>query len=608
MRTASVASRTALSNVSSGMSSTRSFGTGMRLCNEIKPTGEVKDSSSAPTATPAAPNLSISHMFENTDLLHEDIHDALKSANFENFTPVQHKTLTTAGTTKSIVARARTGTGKTIAFGIPALTIALENKNHAKTKVSSLIITPTRDLALQIERELRKLTRQASLSKHRLSILSCVGGSDRLRQAHALSGGNVPDIVVGTPGRLNDLFSESDVARAFSDLRVKILDEADEMLKEGFRHDLMAVESTLNKYQSSDRERLLYLFTATVNDEVINFAESNAGNNYVYLDTVDKNEPEAHEKIDQSIINTDTIYESIIATGRSIKEAASEDPNFKAIVFLPTTASCDYFGAIFKGMLRDDKNKLIETQILHGKLTQGGRNRVVGWFRESPRGVLVTTDVGARGMDFPKVTHVFQVGPPSEAANYIHRIGRTARAGLSGKAVIFLNRSETNFKHVLRTMKIKIPNVTDFKPTQEEIELLRDVTGFLRAGPKVNLRTTFSTLLGHNRSITSNYGFSVPGVLSQLVQAYGAFGNDPTLKLPRSPAFNLPASEAFKYFETSFGGKQRASRGFPTKSRFSRDFEGRDRNAGRHSYGHGGSSKGRADRWSDKKKNYEREW
>ncbi|ANE48707.1 hypothetical protein SY83_03685 [Paenibacillus swuensis] len=348
--------------------------------------------------------------------------EALKSSGVSEPTPVQSQSIPLLLKDRDLIAQAQTGTGKTLAFVLPML----EKINTKSSHVQGLIITPTRELALQITNELKKLAPVVGAK-----VLAAYGGQDVERQVHRLKGDI--HIVVGTPGRLLDHLRRGTVE--FGHLRMLVLDEADQMLHMGF---LAEVEEIIS--QSSGRRQTM-LFSATMPAQIRHLASS-------YL-----KHPE-EVRVAGRKVTLDEIEQIVIETTDRGKQDAlikymQEDPPFLGIIFCRTKrrAAALNEALIDQGFMADE---------LHGDLSQAKREAVLKKFREAKLQFLVATDIAARGLDIEGITHVYNYDVPPDAEGYIHRIGRTGRAGQRGVAVTFATPHD-------RQELIKIEKGTDGK-------------------------------------------------------------------------------------------------------------------------------------------------
>lgn len=399
------------------------------------------------------------------------VNSLIHNRKYEFLTPVQAQTVLPILRGESVVVRAKTGTGKTAAFAIPILQKVLEAKTESENsgKVSALIVSPTRELAQQIADEMFKITQFGGL--YHIRIQSLVGGihKDRQLRAAGLDNGamasKVSDVIVATPGRLRDVLDDPEIASRFSELKVRVFDEADRILDIGFEQEMEQIREIIDE-ATGGKEIPLLMFSATADQTMREFARRQFGDKVKVVDTVPKDEPTANELVNQSAIscsNWADLYESAsenIVGG--YEEAQKDGGAFKAIVFLPTTVMVDQYERALKSLFGRGSAITPFIMGIHGQRRQQSRQVRSDKFRKEKNAILITTDVVARGMDFPSVSHVYQLGPPPDVSSYIHRIGRTARIGNSGKSVLFYTKHLRGFVDALAREKIK-PNLSVFQ-------------------------------------------------------------------------------------------------------------------------------------------------
>jgi len=328
-------------------------------------------------------------------------------------TPIQQAAIPYLLDGYDFLGQAPTGTGKTAAFGVPIV-----NKITAKAGfVQALIIGPTRELVQQITEALNAIGETKGVR-----VLAVYGGEstfiqkDKLREA-------CPDIIVGTPGRLIDFLEQ--VALDFSKTRMVVLDEADEMLDMGFRDD---IEKILSK---TPHGRQTCLFSATVSSEIRQIADR-----FMLYPQEVRIRPQEHSKvvIDQYyyVIEDDD-------KARLLKKILADNPDFYGIVFCQTKKDVADLTRSLRGR---DYTEHSDIEGIHGALPQHMRDDIMEAFRNRKFKMLVATDVLARGIDIDKLTHIINAQPPADPESYIHRIGRTARAGETGVAITLFNPYE----------------------------------------------------------------------------------------------------------------------------------------------------------------------
>ncbi|MBP3967072.1 DEAD/DEAH box helicase [Paenibacillus lignilyticus] len=340
---------------------------------------------------------------------------AITELGFEESTPIQSKAIPIALAGTDLIGQAQTGTGKTAAFGIP-----LVNKIPVtEERIVALIMTPTRELAIQVSEEIGKLTRYKGLRS-----LPIYGGQEIGRQIRALK--KRPQIIIGTPGRLLDHINRKTIK--LDDVQTVILDEADEMLDMGFMEDITSILSLV------PTNRHTMLFSATMPPNIRKLADQ-------FLQS-----PE-HVSVIPTQVSAPTIEQAYIEVHERQKfDALSrlldmESPDL-AIIFGRTKRRVDELSEALqkRGYSADG---------LHGDLSQNQRDNVMRKFRDGSIDVLVATDVAARGLDVSGVTHVINFDLPQDPESYVHRIGRTGRAGKEGTAWSFVTPRELDHMHFI---------------------------------------------------------------------------------------------------------------------------------------------------------------
>lgn len=333
-----------------------------------------------------------------------EISDALKESGLKVPTPVQEQAIPVLLAGKDVIAQAQTGTGKTLAFVLPIL----EKIDTTKPYVQALIVTPTRELALQITQEVKKL---ASLVN--ANVLAAYGGQDVDQQIKKLKGST--HIVVATPGRLLDHLRRETVQ--LSGVNMLVLDEADQMLHMGFLPDVEEI------IMQTSQKRQTMLFSATMPGPIRTLAER-----YMM-------KPEDIRVAQSKRITLDEIKQVVFETTDRDKQDTlfrmiNEYQPYLAIVFCRTKRRASALNSALK-------EKGYDSDELHGDLSQAKREQVMKRFKNAKLQILVATDVAARGLDVEGVTHVFNYDIPQDVESYIHRIGRTGRAGQTGMAITF---------------------------------------------------------------------------------------------------------------------------------------------------------------------------
>ena len=354
--------------------------------------------------------------FENLNLI-EPILKALKIEGYTQPTPIQEQSIPLILQGKDLLGCAQTGTGKTAAFAIPILQLltadARPDRNNRAIK--ALILTPTRELAIQIEESFQAYGKFTNL-RH----LVIFGGVSQHAQVEALKKG--VDILVATPGRLLDLMNQGFIS--LSQLKIFVLDEADRMLDMGFVHDVKKVITKLPTRRQS------LFFSATMPSEITNLA-----------DTILNNPAKVEVTPVSSTANTiqQAVYFVEKNNKRKLLNHVLADHSIEtALVFTRTKHGADR-------VVKDLKQAGIEAEAIHGNKSQNARQRALTNFKSRTTRVLVATDIAARGIDVEELTHVINYEIPNVPETYVHRIGRTGRAGASGIALSFCDAEEKVF-------------------------------------------------------------------------------------------------------------------------------------------------------------------
>ncbi|OGT44674.1 MAG: hypothetical protein A3F42_01675 [Gammaproteobacteria bacterium RIFCSPHIGHO2_12_FULL_37_34] len=368
--------------------------------------------------------------------LHPKIFKAIQACGYKEATPVQQQTIPLILAKKDLMASAQTGTGKTAAFILPALHHL--NQQVATKQVRVLILTPTRELANQIT---KAATIYGKFSNFK--IISLVGGMPYHHQMRDLARG--ADIVVATPGRLLDHLENKRVNLAHVDMLV--LDEADRMLDMGFIEDVKQII----KLTPSHRQTLL--FSATLDNRLIKHVQYFM-KNPIRIDL--SNKCIAAPQIKQELYKAKNLQHKT----RLLKHFLNDATIYKAIIFSATKVHANQLAY----ELRDQG---FAAAALHGDLRQNVRNRTIDQLRQGKIQFLVATDVAARGIDIHDVTHVINYDLPKFCEDYVHRIGRTGRAGKSGIAISFVLPTDTrHIQRIERFMGVRLKLMQDIPLTE----------------------------------------------------------------------------------------------------------------------------------------------
>ncbi|KAJ7498616.1 P-loop containing nucleoside triphosphate hydrolase protein [Mycena latifolia] len=385
----------------------------------------------APRAAPpaAAPSTRDESHFSAQKFVDAPISEASKKGiQHEYLSDVQSATLHYALSGLDLLVQAKTGTGKTLAFLLPAVE-RLSQMELARRKISMLVLSPTRELALQIEEEAKTL-----ISNHPFQVSHAIGGTNMTATARKIIE-EPPRILIATPGRLLDhLENTTGFKHLFSDLRVIVYDEADRLLDQGFRRELDKILAYLPDKTKVKRQALL--FSATVSDEIKVLAGGALASNYKFVSTLRADEvPQQSMIVPWSTHLAATL--ALLKQDRAMNNGAS-----KAMVFLPTARLVSFYYEALSQLPAGTLPPIFE---IHSRKSQPARIKAADQFKDSREAVLISSDVTARGMDFPGVTLVLQAALPPNSEQYIHRLGRTARAGASGRGVLILDERENFF-------------------------------------------------------------------------------------------------------------------------------------------------------------------
>ncbi len=368
----------------------------------------------------------------------EFLKEALISQGITKLTPIQEKSINKILSKTNVVMKAKTGSGKTLAFLVPAInSIDLLDKNP-----QILIVAPTRELALQITEEARKLTRKVEGYK----VAPLVGATSFQRQVDNIKNG--AKIVVGTPGRLLDHIERKSLK--LKSIKTFILDEADEMLDMGFRDDITKI------YQAIKTENQKILCSATFDKEVKSLIDTIVKDH----DFIDVEENYENKSVEQQYvyIHQDKKMDALL-------EIIKDYKNLKCIIFCNTKKMVD--------VLNDELAKRNYNSIsIHSDKRQGDRKKAIDSIKKGSVNILIATDVAARGLDIKNVDYVINYDIPSTSKSYTHRIGRSGRAGESGKAITLVNK-----KPQISQLK-QIINDTDNHVSEKIISITRNDKSF----------------------------------------------------------------------------------------------------------------------------------
>lgn len=354
----------------------------------------------------------------------QDIIDVLKQTGITEPTEIQEISIRPIREGRDVIAEAQTGTGKTLAFLIPIF----ENISSQINAVQALIVSPTRELAIQITEEAMKLKEARDIN-----ILAAYGGKDIGTQLKKLKG-NI-HLIIATPGRLLDHLERKSID--LSKLKTLVLDEADQMLLMGFKNDVEAIIKETNP------KRQTLCFSATINSDVKKLA-------YRYM-----KDPLVVEVKKEEVTLENIVQHVVETTDRKKQDALcsvlDQDNPFMAIIFCRTKRRVD---DLEMGLHR----RGYSCEKLHSDILQSKRERIMKAFRKADIQYLIATDVAARGLDISGVGHVYNYDIPENAEAYIHRIGRTGRAGEEGYTCMFVDpKDKRTLEDIENHIKLKIP-------------------------------------------------------------------------------------------------------------------------------------------------------
>lgn len=368
---------------------------------------------------------------------------ALEKMGFEEATPIQAQTIPLGMQGKDVIGQAQTGTGKTAAFGIPML----EKVNTKERSIQGLIVAPTRELAIQVAEEMHKLGKFKGVRT-----LPVYGGQHMERQIRALK--DRPHIVVATPGRLLDHLRRRTIR--VDTVHTAVLDEADEMLNMGFIDDIRDILKAIPE------ERQTLLFSATMPKEIRNIAT-----------TLMKNPEEVKVKSkEMTVSNIDQYFVEVQEKQKfdTLTNLLDIHVPELAIIFGRTKKRVD---ELTEGL----QARGFRAEGIHGDLTQGKRTSVLKKFKFGRIEILVATDVAARGLDISGVTHVYNFDIPQDPESYVHRIGRTGRAGKMGEAISFVTPRELSHLQLIEKVtkskmkRMTAPSYDEAKQGQQQITI-----------------------------------------------------------------------------------------------------------------------------------------
>lgn len=405
--------------------------------------------------------------FENLEL-NKELLKAVSDQGFTEATEIQQKAIPILlNTENDFVGQAQTGTGKTAAFVLPLL----QKLDPSSKKVQALILTPTRELANQVSEEVKKL------GKHlKLKSIAIFGGASYEKQKTGIRQ-RKPQIVIGTPGRVIDLMNQKILK--FDSAEYFILDEADEMLNMGFLDDVQEIMASFNK------EKRLWMFSATMPKTILQLIKKNF------------RKPEV-VKIEKKTLSNEDISQRYYMVSRKNRLEAlcriiDTEPDMYGIIFCRTRMDT-------KELADELLTRGYPVETLHGDMGQAQRDLSMQKFKKQKVKLMICTDVAARGIDVNNLTHVVNYGVPQDVESYVHRIGRTGRAGMKGEALTFVDPRDSNMIRRIedytkkKMTKSKLPTVEDLKSVRiiKELDAMMPIVeAILDKGDNFKLDETF---------------------------------------------------------------------------------------------------------------------
>ncbi|CBQ68838.1 probable HAS1-helicase associated with Set1p [Sporisorium reilianum SRZ2] len=463
---------------------------------ESSSAAKAKASSSSSSSTPAAER----QPFSTLDLS-EPTRKAIDAMGFKTMTEVQARCIPPLMAGKDVLGAAQTGSGKTLSFLIPAIEMLHRLKFKPRNGTGAIIISPTRELALQIFGVAKEL-----MAHHHQTFGIIMGGANRRAEADKLQKG--VNLIVATPGRLLDHLQNTK-GFVFSNLKALCIDEADRILEIGFEDEMRQIVKIL---PNGNRQSML--FSATQTTKVQDLARISLRPGPLYINVHADLAASTVSRLEQGYVVCDSDRRFLLLFTFLKKNAGK-----KIIVFMSSCNSVKY---------HSDLLNFIDVPVLdlHGKQKQQKRTNTFFEYCNAPSGTLLCTDVAARGLDIPSVDWIIQFDPPDDPRDYIHRVGRTARAGNSGKSLLFLLPTELGFLRFLKVAKVPLNEYTfpsdKVANVQGQLEKLisknyylhqsaRDsYRSYLQAYGSYSLKRIFDIHKLDLAKVAKAYGFAVP--------------------------------------------------------------------------------------------------
>ncbi|RHZ59016.1 uncharacterized protein CDV56_100917 [Aspergillus thermomutatus] len=475
----------------------------------------------------------------------------VKDMKIKTMTDVQSQTLREILQGDDVLAQAKTGTGKTLAFLTPVLQNimkdpSLKGLNRRRSQATSadiraIVISPTRELAEQIAVEARRLAAHAGVI-----VQTAVGGTQKREGLRRIQREGC-HVLIGTPGRLKDVLSDSFTGVTAPNLTTLVLDEADRLLDDGFSEDIMQIQRLLPDPMKVDRQTLM--FSATIPREVMRMVRQTMKPDFKLIRTVREDEVPTHLTVPQKHVvlkGYENAMPALLEFVTKYVEGGKENPDqrpFKAIVYFNSTVQTNLVYETFRNIVEQRNHPLRSVRVfeIHSQLSQARRTRSSDSFRASKSAILFSSDVTARGMDFPDVTHVFQISIPRDRATYIHRLGRTARANKTGEGWILTHKGELpEFNRRLKGLPINQDRETfttamvdmtnsDLDPESPATKFIKEVNEAVQEVPEDLKRRAYMAQIGPLRSVFSSKRDLIQAITDCVVHGYG---------LPEAPLMN----------------------------------------------------------------------
>ncbi|GFF42112.1 ATP-dependent RNA helicase mss116, mitochondrial [Aspergillus lentulus] len=486
---------------------------------------------------------------EFTDLAEQGLVDPkiiraiVKDMQIKTMTDVQSQTLREILQGDDVLAQAKTGTGKTLAFLTPVFQNimkdpSLKGLNRRRSQTSSsdiraIIISPTRELAEQIAVEARRLAAHSGVI-----VQTAVGGTQKREGLRRIQREGC-HVLIGTPGRLKDVLSDSYNGVTAPNLSTLVLDEADRLLDDGFSEDIIHIQRLLPDPMKVDRQTLM--FSATVPREVMRMVRKTMKPNFKFVKTVRDDEVPTHLTVPQKYVvlrGYENAMPALLEFVTKYVEGEKENPNqrpFKAIVYFNSTSQTNLVYETFRNIVEQRHHPLRRVRVyeIHSQLTQARRTRSSDFFRAAKSAILFSSDVTARGMDFPDVTHVIQVSIPRDRATYIHRLGRTARANKTGEGWVLTHRGELpEFDRQLEGIPLNVDKQTfttatvdmskpELDPESPATRFIKEVKDAVQEVPEDLKRRAYMAQIGPLRGYFARKRDLIQAINDCVVHGYG---------------------------------------------------------------------------------------